>query len=85
MTTGKELEALRKRLRGKLRDGAGDVAIAADDLRLVLDELGRLQQSNDRLRRQNRRVRLKLQRAGIADDTEAGPDGGGGDDVAGDP
>ncbi len=68
MATDKELEALKKSLRHKVRDAGGDVAVAADDLRLLLDELGRLLQSNDRLRRQNRRVRLKLQRAGLADD-----------------
>ena len=67
MTTGKELEGVRKALRAKVRDG-GDVAVAAAELRLLLDELGRLQQSNDRLRRQNRRARLKLQRAGLGDD-----------------
>lgn len=71
MATDKELEALKKSLRHKLRDAGGDVAVAATDLRTVLDELGRLQQSNDRLRRQNRRVRLKLQRAGLADDGPA--------------
>ncbi|MBL8755371.1 MAG: hypothetical protein JNK15_18875 [Planctomycetes bacterium] len=81
MATDRELEALKKRLRSKLRDASGDIGIAAADLQRVLDELGRLMQSNDRLRRQNRRVRLKLQRAGIADDVEVD---GGGDDDAGD-
>jgi chromosome segregation ATPase len=69
MTTDKQLEALRKALRHKVKDASGDVTVAAAELRTVLDELGRLQQSNDRLRRQNRRVRLKLQRAGLLDDT----------------
>lgn len=72
MPTDKELEALRKSLRHKVREVDGDVTIAAADLRTVLDELGRLQQSNDRLRRQNRRVRLKLQRAGLATDADSG-------------
>lgn len=82
MTSNKELEALRKRLRHQLRDGAAEVAIATGDLRTVLDELGRLQQSNDRLRRQNRRVRLKLQRAGLADDDVATDGEGGGEGAA---
>jgi hypothetical protein len=76
--TDKRLDALRKTLRAKLRDGdgvgdgerGGDVAVPAADLRTLLDEVGRLQQSNDRLRRQNRRVRLRLQRAGL-DDADA--------------
>lgn len=72
MVAERSLEVLRKALRGKLREAAADVSIAASDLRTVLDELGRLQQSNERLRRQNRRVRLKLQRAGLADDAEDG-------------
>lgn len=75
MTTDKQIEALRKSLRLKVKDGNGDLTLAAADLRLVLDELGRLLQSNDRLRRQNRRVRLKLQRAGIADDAVEGAPG----------
>jgi hypothetical protein len=85
MTSDKQLEVLRKRLRHLVREATGDVLVASADLRTLLDELGRLQQGNDRLRRQNRRVRLKLQRAGIAeDDGEAASDadpaeGGGGD------
>jgi hypothetical protein len=71
-----ELEAARKELRARLRDGA-EVTVRASDLRLLLDEVGRLQQSNERLRRQNRRVRLRLQRAGAADDAVEPPDGGG--------
>ncbi len=82
MTADSELDAMRKRLRARSRDG-GDVTIGSSDLRLLLDELGRLQQSNDRLRRQNRRVRLKLQRAGLdepvdgaePDDSDAPPVG----------
>jgi hypothetical protein len=78
MTQERDLETLRRALRGKLRDGAADVTLAMAELRLLLDELGRLQQSNDRLRRQNRRVRLKLQRAGLDDDgadaTDAEPE-----------
>jgi HAMP domain-containing protein len=76
MTSDHRLEAAKKALRHKLRDASGDVPVPAADLRAVLDELGRLQQSNDRLRRQNRRVRLKLQRAGIADDTAEAPEAG---------
>jgi hypothetical protein len=75
MSHERDLEALRRALRGKLADGE-QVAVASADLRRVLDELGRLQQSNDRLRRQNRRVRLRLQRAGLADETPQGVDEG---------
>ena len=71
MTSNKDLETLRKRLRHQLSSAVAEVAVATADLRTMLDELGRLQQSNDRLRRQNRRVRLKLQRAGLADDEVA--------------
>jgi len=78
MTGQKELEAVRKALRHRLREGVAEVAVSAAELRLLLDEVGRLQQSNDRLRRQNRRVRLKLQRAGLADD-ESAADGDAGD------
>ncbi len=80
MTNDRQLEALRRRLRGKVHDAQGAVSVDADELRTVLDELGRLQQSNDRLRRQNRRVRLRLQRAGLADEP-AGGDEGGADDA----
>jgi hypothetical protein len=79
MANDKDLEALRKVLRARLRSEQ-DVLVGKEDLRLLLDEFGRLQQSNDRLRRQNRRVRLKLQRAGIDDDTPA--DGAGDDQDA---
>ncbi len=80
MTSAPDLDAVKKALRGKLRDADGEVAVSAADLRLVLEELGRLQQSNDRLRRQNRRVRLRLQRAGLADDEpEPAPPAGGAD------
>jgi hypothetical protein len=80
----KRLEALRKALRVRLRDGdhGQDVAVPAGDLRTLLDEVGRLQQSNDRLRRQNRRVRLKLQRAGLADDADHEAGGDDHDDAA---
>lgn len=67
MANDKNLEALRKVLRARLRSEQ-DVLVGKDDLRLLLDEFGRLQQSNDRLRRQNRRVRLRLQRAGLEND-----------------
>ena len=74
-----ELEALRKALRARLRDGVAAVEVAAADLRTLLDEVGRLQQSNDRLRRQNRRMRLRLQRAGLDDGEAEGVGGGEGD------
>lgn len=70
MSNDKNLEALRKVLRARLRREQ-DVTVGNGDLRLLLDELGRLQQGNDRLRRQNRRLRQKLQRAGIDDEIPA--------------
>lgn len=66
-----ELDGLIKRVRGKLRGGEPEVVLTAAEAGAVFDELGRLLQSSDRLRRQNRRLRLKLQRAGIVDDTPA--------------
>ncbi len=68
MASGNELELVCKMLRAKVRAGA-PVTVNAAELRLLLDEVARLLQSNDRLRRQNRRARLKLQRAGLAEDS----------------
>jgi hypothetical protein len=70
----KQLDAVKRTLRGRLRDATADVTVAAADLRVALDELGRLHQGNERLRRQNRRLRLKLQRAGIEADEPEGAD-----------
>ncbi len=85
MASGKELEALRRRLRARLRDDGGEVGVASDELRVLLDAVGQLQQGNDRLRRQNRRVRLRLQRAGLAEDGGDDGDGDGADDRGGEP
>jgi hypothetical protein len=74
MVDDKQLEAVKRALRNRLRDAAAEVTVVAADLRVALDELGRLHQSNERLRRQNRRVRLKLQRAGLDADEPAGGD-----------
>jgi len=80
MKHGKDLDALRRRLRHKTEGAGAEVAVATAELRLVLEELGRLLQSSDRLRRQNRRLRLRLQAAGIEVDA---PDADGEDAPAG--
>ncbi|MCA8976880.1 MAG: hypothetical protein KDC98_19310 [Planctomycetes bacterium] len=79
MSNDNRLETLRKKLRLKLRDAGGDVAVASPELTLLLDEVGRLQQSNDRLRRQNRRMRLRCQKLGV-DVTDIAADASGPDD-----
>jgi hypothetical protein len=96
MKHGKDLDALRRRLRHKAEAAGAEVSVATAELRLVLEELGRLLQSSDRLRRQNRRLRLRLQAAGLTEDvssedlpeSEAGApveDGAEGPGVEGDP
>ena len=74
MTSDKQDEARRKRLRRMLDDAGGQVAVATSDLRWLLDEVSRLQQGNDRLRRQNRKLRLGRDGREHADgDTPAEP------------
>ncbi|MFT4514134.1 MAG: hypothetical protein ACI89X_000816 [Planctomycetota bacterium] len=68
----KQDDARRKNLRRLLKDGAGDLKIAATDLRWLLDETSRLQQSNERLRRQNRRIRIKAGDETVGEDGETG-------------